>query len=121
MRLQQPIDSGLRHEVALGVDEPHRQLPGAQFGLLQRQSDDLGPDIVRDAVPDAAWLRWPVFQGFGTAGLILLIPAIEGGTWHADLFQRLADRQMRLRDDPDDFGLLGAGVSHASASPSPSM
>src|SRR5271165_5545275 len=48
-------------------------------------------------------------------------PAIERGSRDAELFQRAFDRQGRLLDQPDDLGLLGCGVSHASSPPSAIM
>lgn len=66
-------------------------------------------------------MRWPLFQCLGAARLTLLIPAVKGGTWRADLLQRLADRLVRLLNDFDDFGLLEGGASHEPSSPSPIM
>src|SRR5277367_6086064 len=37
VRLQEPIDRGLRDEVLLLVDERHRQLPGRQLWFLERE------------------------------------------------------------------------------------
>src|SRR4029079_11601339 len=48
-------------------------------------------------------------------------PAVKRGTGYAKLVQRAFGRQMRLLDQPDDLGLLGCRVSHASSSPSPLM
>src|ERR1700730_245486 len=50
-------------------------------------------------------------------------PSIEvkRGSRDAELLQRALDRQGRLLDQPDDLGLLGCGVSHASPSPSAIM
>src|ERR1700737_1013807 len=57
----------------------------------------------------------------GPAALIEIVPAVEGVPWNAELLQRAAHRQGRLLDQPDDLGLLGCGVSHASPSPSAIM
>jgi len=45
MGLQQPVNRCFGYEVALLVGEAHRQLAGAQIGLLQRHLDDLLLDI----------------------------------------------------------------------------
>ena len=52
VRFQQPIDRGLRDKVFFLVREAHRQFPRAEFGLIQRQVDNLAADSLWDAVPD---------------------------------------------------------------------
>ena len=51
--LQQAVNRGLGHEVALLVRKAHGQLPRGEFGLLERQLDDLIMDGRRDAMPSA--------------------------------------------------------------------
>ena len=52
VRFQQPIDRGLRDKILCLVREAHRQLPRAEFRLIQRQVDNLAADSLWDAVPD---------------------------------------------------------------------
>ncbi len=52
--LEQPVNRGFRHEVALLVGEAHGQLPGAQLRQFERQLDDLVVDVRRDAVSHPA-------------------------------------------------------------------
>jgi hypothetical protein len=40
------------------------------------------------------------------------MPVEKGGTWHADLRHRLADRLVRLLENRDDLALPGGGVTH---------
>src|SRR5215470_17568044 len=60
-------------------------------------------------------------QGFNATLAVAIIPAVERGARDAELVQRAFGRQMRLLDQPDDLGLLGGGIPHASSSPSPFM
>src|SRR5260370_17043212 len=59
-----------------------------------------------------------IVQGFRPAGLVQIVPAVEGGTRNADLFQRPPHWQGRLLDEPDDLKLLGGGIPHVASSPS---
>jgi hypothetical protein len=95
------------------------QFSRRQRRLIQRQRDDAFANIVWNAVPDAIRLGASVSQGFGSAGLIQIVPAVEGGVRNADLFQRPPHRQGGLLDEPDDLELLGGGISHSASSPSP--
>ena len=85
--LRPQIFSASKHEVALLVGEPHRQLPEAQFGLLQRQLDDLVVDVGRDAVPHPARCRGSISQRLGPAIKVTIIPATEGPALDAELIQ----------------------------------
>jgi hypothetical protein len=119
--LEQPVNRGFRHEVALLVGEVHGQFPGAQLRLFQRQLDDLVVDISRDAVPHPARRRWPIFQRLRPAFKVAVIPAVECPAGDAELVQRALGRQVRLLDDPDDLELLGCGIPHSSSPPSAIM
>jgi hypothetical protein len=63
----------------------------------------------------------PIFQRFGPAIKVAIIPAAEGPARDAQLLQRPSRRQVRLLDDPDDLELLGRGIPHASSLPSAIM
>ena len=54
MGLEQAVNRGFRHEVALLVGEAHRQFTRGQLRLFQRHLDDLVMDVCRDAVPHPA-------------------------------------------------------------------
>jgi hypothetical protein len=41
-------------------------------------------------VPDPIRLGLLVFQGFGSTGVVQIVPAIKGGVRNTDLFQRPA-------------------------------
>ncbi len=94
MGLEQAIDGGLRHEVALAVREPDRQLAGRQLGLIQGEVQDLTPHVIGNAVPDPPGLGRAILQGIGTAGLIEIVPAVEGRRGNAELCQCPAGRQV---------------------------
>jgi hypothetical protein len=76
--LEQAIDRSFRDEVAFGVGEAHGQFPRRQLRLVQRQIDDPLADIVRDAVPDPIRPGRAIVQGLRPAGLIAIVPAVEG-------------------------------------------
>src|SRR5947209_15433535 len=116
--LEEPIDRRLREKIAFGIGKAHGQFPRGQRGLIQRQPDDALANIVGNAVPDAIRLRMSIVQGFRPAGLVQIVPAVEGGTRNADLFQRPPHWQGRLLDEPDDLKLLGGGIPHVASSPS---
>src|SRR5258706_10028763 len=116
--LEEPIDRRLRDKIAFGIGKAHGQFPRGQRGLIQRQPDDALANIVGNAVPDAIRLRMSIVQGFRPAGLVQIVPAVEGGTRNADLFQRPPHWQGRLLDEPDDLKLLGGGIPHVASSPS---
>ena len=119
--LQQAVNRGFRHEVALPIGEAHGQFPGAQLRLFQRQLDDLVVDARRDAVPHPARRRWPIFQRLRPAFEVAIIPAVECPTRDAELVQRALGRQVRLLDGSDDLELLGCGIPHSSLPPSATM
>jgi len=121
MGLEQPVNRGLGHEVALLVGEAHGQLPGAQLRLFQRQLDDLVVDVGRDAVPHPARGRGAIFQRLRPALEVVVVPAVECPTRDAELVQRALGRQVRLLDGPDDLELLGCGIPHSSSPPSAIM
>ena len=52
VRLEQPIDRGLRDKVCFSSVKRTASSRGLSSGSLQRQVDDLAPDLVGDAVPD---------------------------------------------------------------------
>ncbi len=54
MGLEQPVNRGLGHEVALLVGEAHRQFAGAELAVIQRHFDDLVLHLRFDAVPHPA-------------------------------------------------------------------
>ena len=54
MGLQQPVNRGFGHEVALLVGEAHRQLAGTEIGLLQSHLDDLVLHLGPNTVPHPA-------------------------------------------------------------------
>src|SRR5271155_984085 len=60
-----------------------------------------------------------VGQRFRPAVTIAIIPSVKGGAGNTKLVQRALGRQ--VLDQPDDLGLLGCRISHASSSPSPFM
>jgi hypothetical protein len=60
-----------------------------QFGLFQRQLDNLSLDIVADAVPDTAWPGRTVLQRLWPSFNVAVIPAIEGAAGYAELIQCL--------------------------------
>src|SRR3546814_19893156 len=104
VRLGQAVNLGFRYEVALLVDEAHRQFAGAEIGRVgfQRHFDDLVLDVVTDAVPHAARRRWPILYRFRPAPKITVIPTVERPAGDAELVQRAFGGQVRLLDDPDD-------------------
>ncbi len=67
--------------------EPDSQLPGRQFRLLQGHVDNLGADLVQDAVPDPARMAVAVFEPGLAEGLVAVIPAIERRLRDAELFE----------------------------------
>src|SRR5437763_1949946 len=87
----------------------------------QRQVDDLGPDLLGNAVPDAPRPGRTVAQSLRPAGSVKIVPAVKRGPWNAELLQGSANRQVGLLDQADDLGLFGCGVSHAASPPSPIM
>jgi hypothetical protein len=120
MGLEQVIDRW-RDKILPLVGEADRQFAGRQFRLLQRQVDDLAPDILGDTVPDTIWPAGTILQRLGSTDEVAIVPTIKRGPRDAEPLQRLADRQMRLLDQPDDHGFVRWGVSHASSPPSPVM
>src|SRR6478752_3657233 len=94
-----------------------RQLARRQGRLVERELDDAVAHRLRNAVPHPLRARYPVRQGIGPTLAIPVVPAIEGRPRDAELCQRVAHRQRRAFDQPDDFQLLGGRVSHASSSP----
>jgi hypothetical protein len=104
MGLEQVIDRCLRDKILPLVGEADRQFAGRQFGLLQRQVDDLAPDILGDTVPDTIWPGGTILQRLGSTDEVAIVPRIKRGPRDAEPLQRLADRQMRLLDQPDDHG-----------------
>src|SRR5215831_18999896 len=61
----------------------------------------------------------PIIQGLRPTPAVPVIPAIKGCSGNPEFGQGLTDRQRRLLNQPDDLQLLGAGISHASSSPTP--
>src|SRR3954451_19525806 len=57
---------------ALG--ESHRQLARRQLRLLQSQLDDLAPDLLGDAVPDAPRRGRTVAHSLRPAGSVKIVP-----------------------------------------------
>src|SRR6202043_54092 len=60
-----------------------------------------------------------IAQGFGPAGAIQIVPAVEGRLWNTEFLQRAAHRQMGLLDELDDRQFFASRISHAASSPSP--
>ena len=110
MGLQQAVDRGFGHEVALLVGKAHGQLPQGEFGLLERQLDDPIMDGRWDAVPYSARGGRPIGQRVRAALKVTIIPVAKGPARDAQLLQRPSRRQVRLLDDPDDLELLGCGI-----------
>src|SRR3954466_8746252 len=119
--LSRRVDRSLRHKVLSLVGESHRQLARRQLRLLQSQLDDLAPDLLGDAVPDAPRPGRTLAQSLRPAGSVKIVPAVKRGPWKAELLQGSANRQVGLLDQADDLGLFGCGVSHAASPPSPIM
>jgi hypothetical protein len=65
---------------------------------------------------DAAWgVGQP---GHGVRRSDTVVPAVEGGAWNADLFERPPHRQEGLLNQADDFEFLRGGISYSASSPS---
>ena len=94
--LEQLVNRGFRHEVALFVGEAHGQFAGAEVGRLQRHLDDLVLDVVADAVPHPARRRRFILQCFRPAFEVAVVPAVEGPAGDAELIQRALGRQAAL-------------------------
>src|SRR5258705_2695113 len=117
-RLQEPIDAGFRDEGALAIGEGNGDLAGGEIGLVECQRDNLLAHVVGDAVPDALRFGPMILKGLDATRLVAIEPGVECRLRDVDLRQRLADRQRRGLDEPDNLELFGGGVSHASSSPS---
>src|SRR5215211_1570893 len=78
-------------------------------------------NVLRDPVPDTIRSGTVVTQRLRSTPTVAVIPAVERGARDADLVQCTLSGQMRLLNQLDDLGLLGSGISHAPASPSPLM
>src|SRR3954466_16409576 len=74
--LSRRVDRSLRHKVLSLVGESHRQLARRQLRLLQSQVDDLAPDLLGDAVPDAPRPGRTVAQSLRPAGSVKIVPAV---------------------------------------------
>ena len=98
------------------VREAHSQLAGRQVRFVQSQFDHLIPDVVRNAVRDAARMRTAVFQSRLAKSMISVVPAVEGGLRGAQLRQRLLHRQVGLLDQSNDLQLLECGPLIAASS-----
>ena len=59
-----------------------RPTRAATSGLVQGQLHDPLADIVRNAVPDAIRPGRAIAQSFGPAGVIKIVPAVEGRPWN---------------------------------------
>jgi len=86
-----------------------------RLSIHKRKLHNLVPHLVRDAVPDGRWPGWLIFQRLKPASLVEVAPSAKRRSRHAELFQRLFHRQMRLFDEAKDFQLLGDGISHSSS------
>ena len=121
MGLQEAVNRGFRHEVALLVGEAHRQFARGKLGRLERHLDDLRADILGDAVPHPARRRGAILKGFRTALEEAVIPAVERPARNTQLVQSVLGWQVRLLDDPDNLQLFCGGVPHSSSPPSAVM
>src|SRR5690606_35767190 len=83
--------------------EAHRQLARAQLRFAQRQLDDLGPDWVRNPVPDTIRPRAMIGQSLDPTGETAIVPAIERGARDAELVKGSPCRQMRGLDRPQSY------------------
>jgi len=83
--LEQAINRGFRHEVALGIGEAHGQLPWRELRLVEGQSDDPRADVIGDPVPPPIRPRTAIVQRLWPAGLILIVPTIERRSRDPDL------------------------------------
>ena len=98
MRLEQAVHRGFRDEVLPLVGEAHGQLARRQLRLIQGQLDDLAANLVGDAVPDPLGLGLAILQSLWAAGLVEIVPALEGGSREAEHLQRSTNGQMGLLD-----------------------
>src|SRR6202042_1232576 len=69
-----------------------------QFRLIQRQVDNLAADSLWDAVPDPIRPGGAIGEGFWSAALIAIIPAVERRSGNDEFLQRASSRQRRLLD-----------------------
>lgn len=104
--LEQAVNAGLRHEVALLVGKRHRQLSGAQLGALQCHLQYLTLHIIRDPVPCSARTWPPVLQSIFAEPLIQIISAVKSGPGYAQLVQRPLRWKVAFLDQSHDLELL---------------
>ena len=121
MGLEQPVNAGFRYKIFLRIGEPHGQFTWRQFRFVQCQIDDLLPDIVWNAIPDAQGLGRLILQSLSPAGQIFVIPSLERSAGNTSSVDGSLGCQMRLLDQADNLKLLRCRISHAMSSPSPIM
>ena len=121
MGLQQAVNCGFRHEVALLVSEADRQFAGAELAVIQCHLDDLVLDVLSDAVPHPARRRRSIRERLQATIEVAVIPAVKRPAGNAELIQRPLGRQVRLLDDPDDLQLFRSRIPHSSSPPSAIM
>jgi hypothetical protein len=102
------------------VNERRGQFARGQLRLFERELKQRLSHRSGQLVPQPRRRRRAILEAFVMAGSIAIVPAIEGGAWDAQLDQRAPHRERRLLDQPDNFQLLGGGVSQVSDSPSAS-
>ena len=66
VRLEPPINRDFRYKIAPLIRDQNRKFTRRELRAIQRLLDYLAPHLVRDAVPNADWLRLAVPRNFLT-------------------------------------------------------
>src|SRR5262245_4977192 len=104
--------------MAGAIGELPRQLAGRTMRICQAAVDPALANQRANAIPVAPGCRRLGREPCVALRLVAPIPGVEGRPIHPQLLQRLAHREIRPFDQPNDLALLRPGQAHVSSSES---